>query len=439
MDMVDFASHRTKDLGVPMTTSGSTAAGRVSRRGIVSAGAGLAGLTALSPTSAHAQGDRRRARSHQPVDSLYATVLGYSRFGYHRTGTPSQQLALDWLERELKRRGGRLSRWRYDFPFYDWQADVRVGQHRVDTVPLYFEGNGSFSGRADFVRSVTTKLDGNDPAVLGALAEAKGAGAKLAVLATNAAIGTNPLYDGLVGYNSDPDLPKTGVPTLLVPGRVANDLAAYGAQVRFSARTVTRQTYVLSAWFGTRQPVDDPIVVTTPLTGWFDCAAERATGLAVALQLATDLSAQHPVLFVGNTGHELYNYGARKYLAEEFDLTPRAVFHLGSALAASRLQPDATLALGPRNAFGQPANATVPHLVDDLKAASIGVGAKWPGEGQVWHDRLGDDVPLLSIAGNFREFHSPDDVVGVTTDPATLRQAYDAVLKASGDLLAYTA
>ena len=426
-----------------MTISHEPTAGRLTRRGLVAGSAGLAGIAGLaalgSPAPAFAKGHGSEAPSrHTPARDLYAGVLGYSQFGYHRTGTPSQQLALEWLERELKRRGGRVSRWYYDYPFYDWRADVRVGQHHVDTVPLYFEGNGAFSGRADFVRSVTTKLDGNDPAVLGALTDAQAAGARVAVLATNAAIGTNPLYDGLVGYNSDPDLPKTGIPTLLVPGRLANDLAAYGADVELSARTVTRQTYVLSGWFGTNKPVNDPIIVTTPLTGWFNCAAERGTGLALALQLVTDLAKSHPVFFLGNTGHELYNYGARKYLAEEFDLAPRAVFHLGSALAASRQQPDGTLALGPRNAYSQPANATVPHLVDDLKAASIGIAAKWPGEGQVWHDRLGDGVPLLSIAGNFREFHSPDDVASVTTDPGTLQQTYDAVLAATGDFLAFT-
>ncbi|MBO0847112.1 MAG: hypothetical protein J2P22_17055 [Nocardioides sp.] len=427
-----------------MTTSNQLAAGRLSRRGVVAAGAGLAGLAgvaALSPTPAFAKNNELGVSSKHPpsaTDSLYASVLGYSQFGYHRTGTPSQQLALEWLERELKRRGGRVSRWGYDYPFYDWQADLRVGQHHVETVPLYFEGNGTFSGRADFIRSVTTKLDGNDPAVLSALADAQAEGAKLAVLATNAAIGTNPLYDGLVGYNSDPDLTKTGIPTLLVPGRLANDLAAYGADVEFSARTVTRQTYVLSSWFGTDNPINDPIIVTTPLTGWFNCAAERGTGLALALQLTTDLAKNHPVFFLGNTGHELNNYGARKYLTEEFNLAPRAVFHLGSALAASRMQPDGTLALGPRNAYSQPANATVPNLVTDLQAANIGIAAKWPGEGQVWHDRLGDNVPLLSIAGNFREFHSPDDVASVTTTPATLLQTYNAVHTATGDFLNYT-
>ncbi|KQW43874.1 hypothetical protein ASC77_20950 [Nocardioides sp. Root1257] len=423
-----------------MTTPYEALTGRLSRRAVTSAG--LAATFALGASPAFGRAGRPAARHGRPPrldESLHASVRGYSQYGVHRTGTPSQERALEWLEQELKRRGGRVGSWSYDFPFYDWHADVRVGQHRVDTVPLYFEGEGRFSGRADFVRSVTTKLDGNDPAVLGALADARAANARLAVLATNAALGTNPLYDGLIGYNSDPDLPKTGVPTLLVPGRVANDLAAYGAEVEFSARTITRRTRVVTAWFGTRKPVVDPVIVTTPLTGWFNCAAERATGLAVALELATDLAQDQPVLFVGNTAHELYNYGASRYLAEEFDLEPRAVFHLGSAIGATRRQPDGSLVLGPRAAYSQPANATVPDLVDDLKTANIGVAAKWPGEGQVWHDRLGDGVPLLSVAGNFREFHSPDDVVSVSTDPATLRQAYDAIRAGVGDLLAFTA
>ena len=92
------------------------------------------------------------------------------------------------------------------------------------------------------------------------------------MLATTPAIGTNPLYNGLVAYNSDPDLPKTGIPT-------------------------------------------------------------RRHRPGARLQLTSDLAKSNPVFFLGDSGHELYNSGARTYLVEEFDLATCAVFHLGSALA----------------------------------------------------------------------------------------------------------
>lgn len=106
---------------------------------------------------------------------------------------------------------------------------------------------------------------GSDPAVLAAVAEAARAGAAVALLPTTSTTASGyPSYDGLVGYNSDPDAEKTGVPTLLVPGRAADRIQEYGADVDFTARTIPARSYCLTGWFGTRKPISDPIVVTTP-------------------------------------------------------------------------------------------------------------------------------------------------------------------------------
>jgi hypothetical protein len=56
----------------------------------------------------------------------------------------------------------------------------------------------------------------------------------------------------------------------------------------------------------------------------------------------------------------------------------------------------------------------------------------------VWNQLLGPSVPLLSLAGNFRQFHTPDDLPRLTTSPEVLEQAYTAVRAAAGDLLAAT-
>jgi hypothetical protein len=327
----------------------------------------------------------------------------------------------------------------FDYPHYQWEAEVRVGKVLVPTIPLYYEGVGRVKGRAEFVRPVTTTKDGSDPAVLAAVAEAAQAGAALALLPTTSAIASGyPPYDGLVAYNSDPNVEKTGILTLLVPGRVADQIEQYGADVDFTARTVPARSYALTAWLGTRKPVSDPIVVTTPLSGWFTCAAERGTGIALALTLASELSREHPVFFLGNTGHELNDYGVRAYLADEFDLEPRAVFHLGASLAAGAVAPDGRFGLVPRGAASNPPFDAVTGLAADLASARFNRAAKFPGEGAVWNTTLGPSVPLLSLAGAFPEFHTPDDLPRTTTSPQVLEQAYNAVRAAANDLISAT-
>lgn len=144
------------------------------------------------------------------------------------------------------------------------------------------------------------------------------------------------------------------------------------------------------------------------------------------------------MFFLGNTGHELGNYGVRAYLAEEFDLTPRAVVHLGSALAAAAAGPAGAFELAPRVAASNPAFETVPGLAADLATARFGQAAKFPGEGAVWNQLLGPSVPLLSLAGNFRQFHTPDDLPHLTTSPEVLEKAYHAVRAGTRDLLSAT-
>ncbi|MFE2021910.1 hypothetical protein ACFW9O_28110 [Streptomyces sp. NPDC059499] len=421
-----------------MTTNRPDPSRRPSRRAVLTAGAAVAGLTAFGSTPAHAGTVRRtdgaRRGSLGSGASLYSLVEAYSTW-QHRTGTRGEAASLRWLERELRSLGAATGRWYYDYPHYEWKAQVRVGNVNVPTVPLYYEGVGRRKGRADFVRPVTTSKDGNDPSVLAAVAEAAAAGASVAVLPTTSTTANYPAYDGLVAYNSDPAAPKTGVPTLLVPGRVAGRIQRYGADVDFRARTIPARTYCLTGWFGTRTPVADPVVVTTPLSGWFTCAAERGTGLALALALADELSREHPVFFLGNTGHELSNFGVRAYLAQGFDLRPRAVFHLGSALAAAAPGADGRLELTPRGAASNPGFDAVPGLAAHLATARFGQAAKFPGEGAVWNQLLGPSVPLLSLAGNFRQFHTPDDLPQVTTSPEVLEQAYNAVRAAARDLI----
>lgn len=81
------------------------------------------------------------------------------------------------------------------------------------------------------------------------------------------------------------------------------------------------------------------VVVSTPRSGWTDCAGERGGGIAAWLDLARGIPAllpDHNLAFLCNSGHEYENLGAEealKAVAPKPDAT-HFWLHLGANLAA---------------------------------------------------------------------------------------------------------
>jgi hypothetical protein len=149
-------------------------------------------------------------------ERLFAIVESYARIGHHRTGTAEGRATLDWFERELASRGGATSRWSFAYSRYDWSASLSVAGAAIDTVPLYYEGEGSVATEQPFLRAVQLANNYDKRDIAAALAEAKAAKARLALLATSGVFGDATPTPSLIGTNVDPDLPTSGTPTLLV-------------------------------------------------------------------------------------------------------------------------------------------------------------------------------------------------------------------------------
>lgn len=420
---------------------------QATRRAVLAAGtatlgtAGAVGFSVVRDPGSGARTARQVAATTPLGRSMQRVVKDYSQWRLHRTGTAGSRAAVDWVEGELRRRGATTDRWSYRYPHYAWSADVRAGERRIPTVPYYYEGVGEVSTGEPYVAAIRASDAGEDPELRSAIDAAEASGAPLAVLAVSKpATATASSYAGLVAFNSDPSTRRrrSGVPTLIVPGRAADAFQENGVSVSFRSRTRRRRADNVTAWLGTRQPVKDPVVVTTPLSGWFRCAGERGTGLAVALQLAEDLAQDQPVFFLGNTGHELENYGVRRWLADAFDLEPRAVVHLGASIAAGTRDLLGTLRLGVRGVASDPSPALAPRMTLPLTRGSFVPVTSFPGEGAEWDAALPAGTPLISFAGTFREFHTPDDRARRVTSPALLATAYGAVSGAVSELLAAT-
>ncbi|WP_328714270.1 hypothetical protein [Nocardia salmonicida] len=181
------------------------------------------------------------------------------------------------------------------------------------------------------------------------------------------------------------------------------------------------------AWFGA--PVDDPILITTPLTGWFTCAAERGPGIAIALELCAEMAARHPVLFVGTTGHEVDYVGDRAYLAGlSASLRPRMILHLGASLAAAVPGPTPNSQMLAISRTGTPSPEIFgdPRLMLALAEGRFLPTDKFNGEGPLWRDAM-PNSPLLSVTGAFPQFHTPSDTADRTTDPEMLATVYTSL------------
>jgi hypothetical protein len=396
------------------------------RRGLLIGGAAALGVAAFGAGPALASTRASASSGSDLGRRLYDVVEKYSRWSVHRTGTESEKAELDWFQSELVRRGAATSRFQYSYPRYDWTAQVRVGGRTVDTIPFFYQGVGNVSSDKPFVKPVTINDGATDAALVAAVQEAQAENASLAVLPVFNSVPPYPTYNGLVAVNVAPVAAASGVPTLFIPGRLASQ-AQQGVQAHIVARIVPDQSHVITAWFG--KPVSDPIIVATPQSGWFTCAAERGSGIAVALELAADLARTHPVFVVGAGGHELNGIGISTYLQDAFDLQPRAVICVGSSIAAGAIDPASGLfgLASTRTVDSNPPISSVPGLAEALEVGRFAPTTPFPGDSAEWHQRLGNSVPLLGLSGGFPQFHTPDDRPGVTTSPALLDTAYRSV------------
>jgi hypothetical protein len=81
------------------------------------------------------------------------------------------------------------------------------------------------------------------------------------------------------------------------------------------------------------------VVVSTPYSGWFHCAAERGPGIAAFFALAqwvTSALEDYSFVFVATSGHELTNMGAHAFMHDGAPKPAETILwlHLGAGLAS---------------------------------------------------------------------------------------------------------
>ena len=354
---------------------------------------------------------------------LYQIVETYAGFGPHRTGSAADRATADWLAERLAELGGAVEKQPFEFSRFEHETTLTAGGVPVDALPMYYRSTGSVD--TETLGVVEMSLDHEDGAadpIPDLCRRAMADGHDALVLATKGDTG------GLVAINRPPNV-IGDIPVVLIAGRDFERVRTGRPHLTYAASLSKDTAHNVIARFG------DPaaagrIVLTTPFSGWFGCAGERGTGIAVLLGLVEALRGSHAFTVIAASGHELMYLGG-DIAAARHGSRPDLVMHLGSCIATLNGHLDAVLhapaathetvreALAPLDA-----RLRMPDAPHDP--------SRWVGESRCW---AGMPARMLSIAGTAPDFHTPEDTASRATTPELLEQSLTSIRNALDVLL----
>src|SRR5260221_8078923 len=267
-------------------------------------------------------------------------IEAYDAQGNHRTATPADNASGDWLAGQVRQSGAVASLEPFALSRVDpLSCYVRIADRRIDGVPLF---DATFTG-ADGVRGTLGPIGSDtdiglaetEPSRLtepgsesqrARVAAVRQARHKAVILITR---GSRP---GLFLLNAPAFKAPLGPPTLQISSAEAEWLNVQAQQrvqatlVAHVERTPARGFNVTTHIAGSDQNLG-PLVITTPRSGWWQCASERGGGIACWLEIIRIIAAGKPArdcFFVVMSGHEISWLGADAYLDQRKDLAKRA-------------------------------------------------------------------------------------------------------------------
>lgn len=371
---------------------------------------------------------------------LYDRVVRYADFGVHRTGGPNDRPTAEWIRDELAS-AGLLTRIE-DVPFEHCAIESALvcDNQPVPHLVVPYEWTGSLSTSEVTVRQFDAGHGGRGDSLDDAISDLAQPGQPL-VLATGDAAAD------LRGINRRVHA-GSGVPVVLVAGREYDRLCDGQIHLSIDAARKPGLTTNVFAATATAAAGSPAVVLSTPLNGWFQCAGERGTGVAVLLDLVERFGDQ-PLLVVATGGHELDYFGARHWAAQALagscpsrDLgvsETHHVVHIGASIAVEEhgATPPRPLA-STRVAMTSLPAATTGDMAQALDAANYRLASdvdSWLGEAEVFSEF---GLPLLSFTGAGHDFHTPSDTPERSTSPHGLQTATDAIAEAIADFLRHT-
>jgi hypothetical protein len=375
------------------------------------------------------------------AQTLADDVTYYVQLGEHRVGTEAERKTAQWLQQRLQALSFATQLDRFSVrTVLEPSASLRIADLSIPAFPQWLPPAQSLgqtitsplvlfeneqTGPAirliekpfPFAANWTPKLDA-------LVSEAKSKNATALVLAIEHSA------DGLFVSNqhSHDAFP---IPVVLIAKRDLKALvtqasqAGGNAQLRINGKLTDAQSFNVVA----KKPgIGKAIVISTPLTGWFQCGGERGPGIALWLHVASVLAkSDRPVILLGTGSHEVGHFGMEHALAHGAPKPDEVALwvHLGASLGATKLDaqyrfksPQALIARPNTEAFAKThLAATLPIYVPGTKA-TLGEAGQVIGAG---HERF------VGMSGFFPGFHTPEDL-GQAIDYAALEAISKSVV-----------
>ena len=401
-----------------------------SRRGLI---LGAGALTAAAPTVWAASSD---GGGPNPA-WLQGVLERFAGFGVKASGGVGDTASGAWLEGDLTKLGYNCERQAFDVPFAEVRAaTLAVGEHRTQVFPQAIVAATGPDGLSAPLKLASSEggLEGAialivlpfrrwvslaEPAASRALAGAFDRGAVAAVLVT-----TGPTGEA-VALNVSATKPGFPKPVAILAPKDAEPFVA-------AAREGRTATLVVDAMSGRRPAFNliarldrgapKTLIVSTPRSGWFACAAERGSGLAVWLSLAHWLAAAKPGVnleFVATSGHEYIYLGGEQYLEHRAPKpsATRMWVHIGAS-AAARDWHELGGGLRPLpSTDAQRVLTATPQVIDRVRTAFKGLNgleAVYPADkanagGELVNVIEAGYAPAIGLYGGHRYFHTAGD------------------------------
>ena len=245
---------------------------------------------------------------------------------------------------------------------------------------------------------------------------------------------------GLCPSNADFFQQPFGPPVLQVSSEEAswlNELASRRREVQIiaSVKRTTVTTANITATIKGEDSALPPLVISTPRTGWYNCASERGGGLACWLETMRALRTIAPartIIFVAFSGHELGYLGIHAFADRRPGILSHASawIHFGANIGA---------AIGPGNRLIAPDDDFEKLATRAMAASELRVDALAPrgtvpgGEAEVVHHGGGR---CLAVTGQNDLFHNPDDRGAQSVDAGVIARFCSAFTAVATSLVA---
>jgi hypothetical protein len=373
------------------------------------------------------------------IGQIAGWVADYDRQGWHRTGSPADTRCAHWLAASARQAGATAELTPFRFlRLVHRGSSLRIGSFSVPGVPLFDAvlpppgGVGGPLGRlgSGAAIGVADSRAGAAHAASEEVARARldGDHGALVVIGPGGS-------GGLALLNAPEAERPFGPPVIQVSSQHAARIhraadAGRAGLLRIDAERRASVAFNVEARLGDAQGQAPGVVVLTPRSGWWHCAAERGGGIgcwlaAIAAAAGGDPRPARPALFVATSGHELGHLGLRHYLDSRSIPGDPVWVHLGANVGASGGELRVA--------------ASGPQLLSLALAALRAVASAPPaqpsavpaGEATELRDR---GQRYVSFVGSNMKFHQRSDRYPENVDLRALSAVCSAVTRLVGEL-----